>query len=329
MRHISSADQSRDLDYLRRLVGDRRLNFYGFSFGSFLGQTYANMFPGHVRAMVIDSIVDPVANIHGTAADAANASQGSDEVLRQFADLCDQAGPGLCALAGDGPVLPRVEGLLTHRSPTPAPGATPPGALTQGDVFMSLRGLAASTTWSELASQLDEAIEGDGSALATSARGEYAGFRASPSGDGASALLCADSPAQQGSRAWPTVISRLTRVSDFAGPTLGWLQWAPCASWPVKSAERYTGPWNKSTKNPILVMGNRFDPNLPFSNARQAARRLGNAVLLEQKGYGHGALNNPSPCTELAFASYFVRVSPPARQTCPGGPAPFTAAPSP
>ncbi|MDQ2700652.1 MAG: alpha/beta hydrolase, partial [Actinomycetota bacterium] len=107
MRHISSADHARDLDHLRRLVGDRRLNFYGFSYGSFLGQTYANMFPGRVRAMALDSIVDPVANTRGTEAVAANTTQGSDAVLRQFARLCEQAGPERCALAGKSPVLPR------------------------------------------------------------------------------------------------------------------------------------------------------------------------------------------------------------------------------
>jgi pimeloyl-ACP methyl ester carboxylesterase len=330
MRHISSADQARDLDYLRRLAGDRKLNFYGFSYGTLLGQTYANMFPRRVRSMILDSVVDPVAVSRGNAAEAANAARDSDLVLRRFASLCEQAGPELCALAGDGPVLPRIETLLARELPTPAPGAEPRGPLTRGDVLMALRALAEPGAWPPLAEQLDEAVRGDGSSLATTARAGYRTFRAVPTGDGASAMLCADSPARQGSRAWPAVISRLARVSEIAGPFLGWLQWAPCASWPVKSASRYTGPWNRKTRNPILVMGNEFDPNVPFMNARRASRRLGNAVLLKQVGYGHGAMSNPSPCTMTGVGSYLVGPRTAGeRRTCPSGSLPFAPQPSP
>src|SRR4051812_16769350 len=68
LRHISAADTARDLDYLRRLVGDRRLTYLGSSAGTFIGQTYANMFPRRVRAMVLDGVLDPVAWTRGSAA---------------------------------------------------------------------------------------------------------------------------------------------------------------------------------------------------------------------------------------------------------------------
>jgi pimeloyl-ACP methyl ester carboxylesterase len=127
-------------------------------------------------------------------------------------------------------------------------------------------------------------------------------FRDSPNGDGFSSLWCADSPARQGSRAWPAVIGRLADASATRGPFLGWYDWGPCAAWPTRSAVRYTGPWNRSTKNPILVMGLRFDPNTPFGNARAVARRLGNAVLLTHQGYGHGTCTDPSTCVNAALA---------------------------
>ena len=60
LAHDSTADTVRDLDYLRRLVGDRRLNYQGFSYGTFIGETYANMFPRRVRAMVLNGVIDPV-----------------------------------------------------------------------------------------------------------------------------------------------------------------------------------------------------------------------------------------------------------------------------
>jgi pimeloyl-ACP methyl ester carboxylesterase len=318
LRHLSNADMARDLDYLRRLVGDRRLNYYGVSYGSFLGQSYANMFPRRVRAMAIDGLVDPVPYTKGSEAAAANNTSDSDRVFEEFQALCQSAGPERCALAGHGPVAARVENLLRRlrRAPLRAPSAHPPGALTYGDVLVELFArLGHPDTWPQLAQELNQAADGDGSALATASRQLFRRFRASPTGDGFSGIWCADSPARQRSRAWPKVIDRLTRASRTRGPVLGWWAWAPCASWRARSADRYTGPWNATTKNPILVMGIRFDPNTPFANARTVARRLGNAVLLTQQGYGHGTYSDPSACVDAALGKYLVDLKPPARGT--------------
>ena len=141
-----------------------------------------------------------------------------------------------------------------HRSRRPPHG--PRGVLTYGDVMAALfSGLGHAEAWPKLAQELEQAAEGDGSSLATDARQAYRVFRASLNGDGFSALWCADSPARQGSRSWPSIIGRLAAVSPTRGPFLGWYAWAPCASWPTHSAISYTGPWNAPTKNPILVMG--------------------------------------------------------------------------
>ena len=138
------------------------------------------------------------------------------------------------------------------------------------------------------------------------------------------ALICADSPARQSPRAWRKVVDRLTGVSFIYGPVLSWWRWAPCASWPVRSADRYTGPWNASTKNPILVIGTRFDPNTPYANARRAARRLGNAVLLTHQGYSHTSESDPSSCVKRATSRYLIDLVVPSRGTvCPSNHQPF------
>ena len=106
LTHISTADTARDLDHLRRLVGDRKLTYLGESFGTLIGQTYANLFPRRVRAMALDGIVDPVASAAGTEAVLASGLADTDRVFREFLRLCEAAGPDRCALAGHGTSRP-------------------------------------------------------------------------------------------------------------------------------------------------------------------------------------------------------------------------------
>lgn len=105
---------------------------------------------------------------------------------------------------------------------------------------------------------------------------------------------------------------------------MGWLVGAQCASWPTRSADRYTGPWNATTKHPILGYRHPVRPVTPLRNARLAARRLGNADLVVHDGYGHLTRRDPSTCITQAVGSHLVDLT-----THPRGPsAPLTAAPS-
>jgi hypothetical protein len=183
--------------------------------------------------------------------------------------------------------------------------------------------LGRPSSWPEIAAGLEQAASGDGSAIETAVQKAKPSTQASLVS--AVALQCSDKPPpRQGPRAWPSVIHRLTRISEFSGPVNGWWLWAPCASWPVSSANRYTGPWNTKTKNPILVVGTRYDPQTAFANARRAARRLGNAVLLTHDGYGHTSDVDPSACVEHATSAYLVNLVTPRRGTvCPSDRQPF------
>ena len=326
LAHISTTDTVRDLDYLRRLVGDRKLTFYGASFGTFLAQTYANMFPRRVRAIVLDGVVDPVPWTAGTEPQIANLRGDTDLVFEKFQSLCESAGPANCALAGQGPVARRVSRLLARlkRRRIAAPSATPPGRLAYGEALTAITlALDAPAVWPQLAEELDAAADGDGSSLATRAREGLADLY-SVGSDQTRAIVCADSPARQAPRAWPKVVDRLTDVSRIGGPVYAWWEWAACASWPVRGADRYKGRWDATTKNPILVLGPRFDPSTPFGNARRVARRLGNTVLLAQQGYGHLSSADPSTCVRDAIGRYLTDLLTPPRGTvCPSDRLPF------
>jgi pimeloyl-ACP methyl ester carboxylesterase len=327
LAHVSTTDDARDLDYLRRLVGDRKLSYWAVSYGTFLGQVYANMFPGRVRAMVLDGLVDPRVVIRGAAARFTNIPTfGMDRGLQAFESVCQRAGPNRCALAGRGAVAARVAGLLARlrRGPIPAPDATPPGRLTYSGLSgVLVAALTNPAAWPELAQDLQRAMDGNGSSLETLARTVLAGTR-SAANDPPTAITCTDSPARQGPGAWPQVIARMRRVSPWAGLFVGWSSWAPCASWPARAADRYTGPWNAHTQHPILVIGTTFDPASPYTNARRVVRLLANAVLLTHDGYGHTSEADPSQCVIHATRTYLVDLTTPQKGTvCPSDRQPF------
>jgi pimeloyl-ACP methyl ester carboxylesterase len=328
--HISTADTARDLDHLRALVGEEKLTYIGLSYGSYLGQTYANMFPNRVRAMLLNAIVDATRYAKSTEARAAMWVGAADTVFGRFLALCDSAGPERCALAGGGQTAAeRVDRLFARlrRGPIPAPGASPPRLSREelsysGLLFSQFQPMRAPSSWSQNAADLDAALRGDGSALASGG-----GFFTAPAGWAAAtistAIQCADAGTRVGSRGWLKVIKRLARMSRLAGLVQGW--WlAPCASWPVRGQDTYRGPWNAKTPNPILLINQRYDPNSNYTNAVRAEQYLGNAVLLTHEGYGHLFFQNPSACVDQAMVAYLVDlITPPKGTVCQSDQQPF------
>lgn len=332
LSHISTTDTVRDLDRLRELVGEERITYVGLSYGTVIGQVYANMFPSRVRAMLLDGIVDPVQYMANAEARAANSSESTDEVFAKFLELCDLAGPDRCALSGHGEsATRRVHRLFDQakRAPIAAPQADPPGVLLYSDLLISsFAPLRSPSTWPAYARQLNAAVEGNASELANAAylmRTPKAWNEVTKS----SVISCLDSPATQAASAWPKVITELKKISTLAGPVQGWWLWAPCASnWPARSDQRFTGPWKARTAVPILLIGTRYDPNTAYRNAVRSEKLLGNAVLLTHEGFGHISVQDPSRCIEDARVSYLVDLkTPPPGTVCHADQKPFMSPP--
>jgi pimeloyl-ACP methyl ester carboxylesterase len=328
--HISTADTARDLDHLRALVGERKLTYVGLSYGTYLGQTYANMFPNRVRAMLLNGLVDAPQYSKSAEARAAMWVGAADTVFARFLALCDRAGAQRCALAGGSETAAeRVDRLFARlrRGPIPAPEVNPPrlspGELSYaGLLFSQFQPMRSPTTWPLNAANLDAALRGNGSALASGA-GSFlapAGWSAAMT---STAIQCADAGTHLGPRGWLKVIGRLDRMSRLQGLVQGW--WlAPCASWPVRGQDTYRGPWNAKTPNPILLINERYDPNSNYTNAVRAERYLGNAVLLTHEGYGHLYFQDPSTCVDQAMVAYLVDLTvPPKGTVCESNHQPF------
>ena len=298
LAHVTTADTARDLERMRSLVGDARLNFYGEAYGSFLGQTYANLFPDRVRAMVLDGVIDPVANTAGTEEQLANTMSDTTQVFSEFSRLCNEA--HTCPLENANAALTDVlDGLAS------APLPTPTGTLTYGDALVALRSyLGTPARWPEMAQALADAAAGNGTRLLARAENLRAGLAAAiPPATG---IACLDSPAQVSAATWRARLRQFTALNPIYGPLLTWWHWSPCATWPVRGADVYAGPWGATTADPVLVIGTTFNPDTPYRNARAVADLLGHAVLLTHVGFGRTSTADPSVCVADVVRRYLL-----------------------
>jgi hypothetical protein len=142
------------------------------------------------------------------------------------------------------------------------------------------------------------------------------------------AFICGESPNPR----HPDVFRALAALAYARAGDVG-LRWSwvvePCASWPATAADRYAGPWDRPTANPILVIGNTFEPATAYEGAVAMAAALARARLLTVAGYGHSIFINPSTCASDYVSQYVVDGTlPPPGAVCLQGQQPFTTGPS-
>ncbi len=310
LRHVGTFDTALDLDQLRRAVGESKLNYFGISYGTILGATYANLFPSRVRAMTLDSNIAPDAWTNNASDDARLPTflrMGSDRTaaatLNRFLRLCGAAPTDRCAFSAGNPEATRNKfDQLTSRL-RERPVGTWTYARTVAESINHL--YMVHPRWTDLAVLLQELWEGRVPGPAPSPPADPVPYPIPYQGEEqAAAVLCGDSPNPRD----PRVYHRLEEASAARNGDAGrFWTWAaePCATWPAVAANRYTGPWNKPTA-PILVVGTVYDPSTPYSNAQAMAKELANARLLTNTGYGHTALLNPSSCINAHESRYFI-----------------------
>lgn len=325
LRHVSTTDTARDLDRLRQAVGDPQLNYLGVSYGSFLGAVYANLFPAKVRAMVLDGNIDPVGWVNSGAKSEPRLSTflrdevdlGSAATLKQFLTLCGRATADRCAFSAGGPEATRTKFEQLMRRLEQRAQGTWTYARTVTTLLSNL--YAVDPQWSAMAATLQDLWQWRAPEESPSPDGPltYPGY------EQIEAVRCAESPNPRDPLRYPALeeFSR-ARAGDL-GRAVAWAS-EPCATWPVTAADSYTGPWNRPTAHPVLVVNTRYDPATPYRGALAMTRRLADARLLTVDGYGHSSLVNPSLCVDAYESRYFVDgVLPPVGATCRQDVVPF------
>jgi pimeloyl-ACP methyl ester carboxylesterase len=327
MQHMSTANVARDMDLLRRALGDSRLNFYGASYGSYLGIVYANLFPGKVRALVIDSIVDPVdwATGHGDGFTVPvftreGSDQGTYSTMRQFLSHCDRAGPR-CAFSRGDPAE-KWDILLARARRAP---------MTYAEIVTFTVGALSDPpgSWVALAEQLQQlyAASNPGPTVTVPARRSVltpAPAQADYNNKDESflAITCTDTNNPRDPFRWPGVAAGADRRFGPFGSFWAYLS-EPCATWPARDHDRYTGPFTRRTSAPILIVGTRFDPASPYENAVALARELPHSRLLTLDGWGHVAFGK-SACIAHHIDRYLLTGAlPPPGIACPPDQRPF------
>ncbi|MFI9566544.1 alpha/beta hydrolase [Streptomyces rishiriensis] len=317
LRHVSTVEAARDMDVLRAILGDRRLTYVGASYGTFLGATYAGLFPDRVGRLVLDGAMDP-----SLPARRLNLDQtaGFETAFQSFAKDCARHSD--CPLGGKGAKPARVgadlKAFFRRLDAHPIPTGDRDGRKL-GEALATTGVIAAmydESTWEQLREALASAIkDNDGAGLLGLSDGYY---ERGPEGRYANlmaanaAVNCLDLPTAFGT---PEQVEKALPSFEKASPVFGeGLAWASlnCAYWPVAP----TGaPHRIQAKGaaPIVVVGTTRDPATPYPWARSLASQLASGRLLTYVGDGHTAYGRGSACIDSAINAYLLRGTPPAK----------------
>jgi pimeloyl-ACP methyl ester carboxylesterase len=317
LRHLDTTAAARDLDRIRAALGVEQLNYLGYSYGTYLGAVYADLFPNRVRAAVLDAAVHPQRADRGVAIpDSGAFASALDAAL----DAC--ADDAACPFARNGDPQAAYDALMASINVQPLDvdgrrfGRTP---AELGVVSGLYRGAAG---WPELWNALAAAAAGDGRPL-SALTDRYTGRR----GDGSYtnqmpahyAINCTDLAARlRPVEARRAVLGLSANPRRFAGVSV--LLALPCAFWSAPPVGLPSAPIDAAGAAPILVVGGENDPATPIQGAEAMAGALRSANLLRWQGTGHTAFGRGNDCIDSAVTSYLVELRIPEDDTtCPGG----------
>jgi pimeloyl-ACP methyl ester carboxylesterase len=314
LEHYNTEETARDMDLIRQAVGDQKLSYLGYSYGTRLGSVYAQLFPGKVRALVLDGAVDPV---QGDVASAETQARGFENAFSQFAAACRRQGGGC-------PVGPDARAYLTsllataRRAPIHSSRAGERRQATAGYVLLAvIAALYDQKDWSDLQSALAAAKAGDSADLLDLAdrytqrdsSGKYSNIV-----DASLTINCTDSADKVSDATIRAKLAEWRRKYPLFGTSLA-LGLLGCQQW---LGPRHPLPRVRAAGSPpILVIGTTNDPATPYASAGVLARALASGVLLTWDGEGHTAYPK-TPCVTRAVDAYLIDLRVPHAGTrCP------------
>jgi pimeloyl-ACP methyl ester carboxylesterase len=314
--HISTVESARDMDVLRAALGETRLAYLGFSYGTELGAVYAQLFPKRVGRFVLDGAVDPA--LSARQSDLQQAA-GFQRALDSYAANCANSHVG-CFLGNTVAAVEKtITGLLDQiaRQPLPAGSGR---VLTEGNAFYGIAvTLYSRAYWVLLTNSLRAALGGDGSQLMAladaythrAADGSYSDNEM----EAFYAISCLDNPASIPISQVPSQYPAFEKASPVFGKVFAW-SLASCRGFTAHSANRIPAI-HAAGAAPIVVIGTTRDPATPFEWAVSLAHELDSGVLIRRDGDGHTGYHTGNTCVDHAVESFLVSgVVPPDNLSC-------------
>ncbi len=301
--HVSTVEAARDVDIIREVLGDRRLSWFGASYGTFLGATYADLFPDRVGRMVLDGAIDPsLSNEEMSLVQA----RGFEVALRAYVGACVDRGDCFLGDTVDAGTQ-RIRQFLDEVEERPIDGSDG-RPLEVGNAVLGIWApLYNEGYWPLLDQALRSAFDGDGRALmslsdAYTSRGP--GGYVDNSLEALYAVNCLDHDDAIPS----SEVADLVPKFEEASPTFGAIfayGLSSCAQWPVEGT-REPGELTAEGAEPILVIGTTRDPATPLAWAEALAAQLESGVLVARDGDGHTGYNAGNQCVDDVVEAYLV-----------------------
>ena len=308
--YVGTPNVARDLDEMRAAVGDAKLTYLGFSYGTYIGEWYAHLFPTHIRALSLDGVIDPALTANGMLLDQV---VGFEKNLEAYVASCP--GRNSCQFATSGDPMGAIVGLLQQLDDHPLQVGN--RQLTRSLAVYGIgTPLYDPSTWTDLDLGLSTAINQRNGRVLLLLSDFYLGRN--PDGtytnetDANYAVNCLDHPVPTDVAAFDALQSSFTQASAAFGAAFQYSN-LPCAYWPVKPQTR-PGPLTADGAPPILLVGGTNDPATPYTWAQGANREMSSSVLLTRQGDGHVSYDK-SACAKTAEDDYLVNLTLPAANT--------------
>jgi pimeloyl-ACP methyl ester carboxylesterase len=307
--YISTMASAQDINSLRLALGEEKVSFFGFSYGSELGTTWATMFPETVRAIVVDGAVDPNAS---STQEGLNQAKGFEGQLSTFLKQCSER--TTCEFHNNGDAEAAFDKLVLDIDTTPLEVSKDRTLVTQGVLFTAVaQAMYSDYYWPQLSEALHDAQLGDGKGILQLYDDYYQRNEDGTYGNELEAFLaisCLDDPGA-------TSIKEVdSRIEEFiaAAPRLGgnFAYGYSCALWPVKQADKVaiTG----KGAGPIVVIGTTGDAATPLESTRNMALGLEQGILIVVEANQHTGYGANS-CVVKAVDEYLIKLIVPANET--------------
>lgn len=304
-RHMSTQEVVRDMDILRAALGEAKLDYFGASYGTFIGATYAEMFPEHVGRFVLDGAVDPSLSNEELALEQAG---GFETALRAYVQACVDRGDCFLGDSVDEGTR-RIRTFLDELDRKPLFTDDLKRPLTEGLGMLGIwRPLYATFLWERLDAALEQAFDENRGSKLLALADLYSSRGTDSYLDNSMEVLYAVNCLDH-SDSIPTaqVLSRIPAFEEVS-PTFGRafaFSLSTCANWPIKSGQ-VSKPIAAPGAPPIVVVGTTRDPATPLRWAEALASQLESGRLITRDGDGHTGFQQGNACVDDAIEAFLI-----------------------